>query len=100
MGVANSTPRPLENLERHPISLNNELGGLQCRCGRLGGKKNVLFMERVEPRTLQPASKSLYRLSYTRYDSKKERTLLSKVITKLRLDPASQKIVSLAITKY
>lgn len=71
MGVVNSTPRPLENLERHPISLNNKLGGLQCRCGRLGGKKNVLFLDRVEPRTLQSASKSLYRLSYTGYDIQK-----------------------------
>jgi hypothetical protein len=72
MGVANSTSRPPESLERTAVSLNNKLGGPQIRCGWLGGKKNVIFLDRVEPRTLQTASKSLHQLSYIGYDRQEE----------------------------
>jgi hypothetical protein len=66
--IVTNTPQPPESLEKTPVSLNNKLGGPQSRSGRFVGKNKVLFLDRVEPRTIQPASKLLYRLRYTAYN--------------------------------
>ena len=44
--------------------LSRRLGGPQSRSGRFGGHKNILFLSRFEPRTVQPVVWSLYRLRW------------------------------------